>query len=248
LHNEFLQRLAETGIFGLIAFISVFFVFFFKCAKLLHSKMKAEESEFNLLMGIFAGAFSVFIYGLTNFPFSIVPVVATMFVLFGISESLQEKKYLTKISQNHPSLLLFSVILTGWIFLIYETVIPRFTGDIARRKGDLYLSVNAMPLAAKEYEKALKLDYYHSEKTAYNLGEIYRNFNDYDKAIGYYKTSVALRNYGEVYNNIGNCYYFKEDFDNALFYWKKATGIGLPDDKIQQQIIKSINILEKRKQ
>lgn len=247
LHNEFLQRFAETGIFGFIAFISVFFVFFFKCAKLLHNKMKSEESEFNLIMGIFTGAFSVFVYGLTNFPLSVVPVVSTMFVLFGISESLEEKKYLTKTSQKHPSLLLFLIIFTGWIFLICEIVIPRFTGDIARRKGDLYLSVNALQLAASEYEKALKLDYYHSERTAYDLGEVYRKFDEYDKAIAAYKISVALRNYGEVYNNIGNCYYFKGDFDNALFYWKKATGIGLPDEETQKQVLKSIAVLENKK-
>ncbi|PIU84114.1 MAG: hypothetical protein COS68_00400 [Elusimicrobia bacterium CG06_land_8_20_14_3_00_38_11] len=246
LHNEFLQRLAETGIFGIIAFISVFFVFFFRCAKLLHSKMKSEESEFNLMMGIFTGAFSVFVYGLTNFPFSIVPVASTMFVLFGISESYQEKKYLTEVPQKHPSLLLFLIILAGWIFLICEIVIPKFTGDIARRKGDLYFSVNALQLAAKEYEKAIKLDYYHSERTAFDLGETYRKFDDYDKAIESYKISVALRNYGEVYNNIGNCYYLKGDFDNALFYWKKAVGIGLPDEKIQQQVLKSIDILKKK--
>ncbi|HAX61490.1 MAG TPA: hypothetical protein DCX95_02880 [Elusimicrobia bacterium] len=246
LHNEFLQRFAETGIFGFISFILLFFTFFFKCAKLLHSKIKSEESEFNLIMGIFTGAFSVFVYGLTNFPFSIVPVASSMFVLFGISESLEEKKYLTKISQKHPSPLLFLIILTAWIFLIYEIVIPRFKGDIARRKGDLYFSVNALPLAAKEYEKAIKLDYYHSERTAFDLGEAYRKFDDYDKAIASYKISVALRNYGEVYNNIGNCYYFKGDFDNALFYWKKATGIGLPDEETQKQVIKSINIIEKK--
>ncbi|MFA5779251.1 MAG: O-antigen ligase family protein [Elusimicrobiota bacterium] len=247
LHNEFLQRFSETGIFGIIAFISVFFVFFFRCAKLLYDKMKSEESEFNLIMGIFTGAFSVFVYGLTNFPFSIVPVASSMFVLFGISESLEEKKYLTKTSQKHPSLLLFLVILTGWIFLICEIVIPRFTSDIARRKGDLYFSVNALQLAASEYEKAIKLDYYHSERTAFDLGEAYRKFDEYDKAIAAYKISVALRNYGEVYNNMGNCYYFKGDFDNALFYWKKATGIGLPDEETQQQVLKSIAVLENKK-
>ncbi|MDO8733546.1 MAG: O-antigen ligase family protein, partial [Elusimicrobiota bacterium] len=250
LHNEFLQRFSETGIFGFVAFISVFFVFFFKCAKLLHSKMSTkltEESEFNLIMGIFTGAFSVFVYALTNFPFSIVPVASSMFVLFGIAESLEEKKYLTKTSQKHPSLLLFSIILIGWIFLICEIVIPRFTGDIARRKGDLYFSVNALQLASKEFEKAIKLDYYHSERTAYNLGEIYRNFDDYDKAIAAYKISVDLRNYGEVYNNMGNCYYFKGDFDNALFYWKKATGIGLPDEETQKQVLKSIAVIENKK-
>ncbi len=246
LHNEFLQRLAETGIFGFIAFISVFFVFFFKCAKLLHNKMKSEESEFNLLMGIFTGAFSVFVYGLTNFPFSIVPVASSMFVLFGISESLEEKKYLTKISQKHPSPLLFLVILMGWIFLICEIVVPRFTSDIARRKGDLYFSVNALPLAAKEYKKALKLDYYHSERTAYDLGEAYRKSGDYDKAIAAYKISVALRNYGEVYNDIGNCYFKINDFDNALKYWQNAVELGLPNENDQNIVLNNIKVLTKK--
>ena len=77
--------------------------------------------------------------------------------------------------------------------------------------------------------------------------EVYRKFDEYDKAIAAYKISVALRNYGEVYNNMGNCYYFKGDFDNALFYWKTATGIGLPDEETQKQVLKSIAVLENKK-
>lgn len=247
LHNEFLQRFAETGIFGLVAFVSVFLVFFFRCARLLNEKMKSDESEFNIIMGIFTGVFSVFVYGLTNFPFSIIPVAVTMFVFSGISESLEEKKYLPQTPPRHPSVFLLLVILTVWIFLVLEIVIPRFTSDIARRKGDFYFSVNAMSLAISEYEKAVKLDYYHCERTAFDLGEAYRKLGDYEKAIESYKISVALRNYGEVYNNIGNCYYFKEDFNNALFYWKKAIEIGLPDDSVQNQVIKSISVIEKQK-
>lgn len=247
LHNEFLQRWAETGIFGLAAFLSVFIFFFIRCAGLLYKKMKSDESEFNMMMGIFTGVFSVFVYGLTNFPLSIIPVSSTVFVLFGISESFGGKKYISPVPQKHPSPLLLLIFSVFWIFLILEVIIPRFTSDLARRRGDIYFSVNALSLAAGEYEKAVRSDYYHSERTAFDLGEAYRKLNQIDRAIDAYKISASLRNYGEVYNDIGNCYYLKNDSGNALFYWKKAVEIGLPDDDVQNQVLKSISVLEKNK-
>jgi hypothetical protein len=243
LHNEFLQRFAETGIIGLSVFLSVFFVFFFRCAKLLLHEIGTEETRFNLIAGIFTGVFSVFIYGLTNFPFSIIPISATMFVFFGISESFVKEKYLQQFSQKYVRLPAF--LITGFILilLIYKIVIPRLSGDIARHRGDIYFAEGKIQPAILEYEKAVRSDYYNCERSAFNLGEAYRKLNQIDKAVDAYKISAALRNYGEVYNNIGNCYYLKKDFNNALFYWKKAVEIGLPDDNVQNQVIKTIDIL-----
>lgn len=247
LHNEFLQRFAETGIFGIATFLVVFFSFFYFCARLLYNKIETDKPEGNLVLGLFTGLFAVFVYGLTNFPFSIIPVISTMFVLFGIAESYQRKKQISLPAPIRINPIIFLVVLVGFCFIISQIILPRFVSDKYRLEGDIAVSENDFQTAISKYEKAIKLDYYHSERTAYDLGEAYRKLNQIDKAIDAYKISVALRNYGEVYNNIGNCYYIKNDFDNALKNWKRTTEIGLPDDQTQQQIIKSIQILENKR-
>ncbi|MDD5687279.1 MAG: O-antigen ligase family protein [Elusimicrobia bacterium] len=256
LHNEFLQRFAETGIFGLAAFLFIFFSFFYYSVELLYQKIKSDESRFNMLLGLFTGVFSVFIYALTNFPFSIVPVVSAMFVFFGIMESYvprvslvgeSKEKYLQHISKSHLNPIIHVILLIIFVILLYKIVIPQFASDVYRKKGDNALFANDFQGAITDYEKAIKMDYYHSERTAYDLGEAYRKLNLIDKAIESYNISIALRNYGEVYNNIGNCYYLKKDRRNALKYWNIAADLGLPDNKLQEQLLKNLKILNSMK-
>jgi tetratricopeptide (TPR) repeat protein len=209
----------------------------------LYKKSDISESEFNMLASFFTGIFSVFVYALTNFPFSITPVAATMFVLFGITEVYKEE--FKQVPGKRTSAFTFIVLVAIWIFLINNVVMPRFSSDITRREGDIAGSSGDYKAAIEKYEEAIRQDYYHSEMTAYDLGEVYRKLGQIDKAIKSYEISIALRNYGEVYNDIGNCYYLKNDVKNTLNYWKIAARLGLPDAKSQEQLIKNLRILDK---
>lgn len=242
LHNEFLQRFAETGIIGFLAFLAVFLYFFYYCGKLLYQKTKSEESEFNLILGILAGVFSVFVYALTNFPFSVVPVASTVFVFFGYAESYGHPADppAPELRHKHTSPTASIILLAIYILLVGYVVIPRFIADYSRKKGDIAVLADDLKTAMDEYEKAIKLDYYHSERTAYDLGEVYRKLDQYDKAIESYKISVALRNYGEVYNNIGNCYFIKGELENALVNWETAARLGLPNERDQRTTLSNI--------
>ena len=84
------------------------------------------------------------------------------------------------------------------------------------------------------------MDYNHSERTAYDLGELYRNLGDFDNAIRAYKISVDLRNYAEVYNCIGNCYWLKNQVKDAIDNWQKAIELGLPNPSDQESVKKNI--------
>ncbi|MBN1383598.1 MAG: O-antigen ligase family protein [Elusimicrobia bacterium] len=251
LHNEFLQIFAETGITGLLVFLAVFLYFFYYCGRLLYRKSKEEEYEFNMILGILAGVFSVFVYALTNFPFSVVPVISTVFVFFGFAElhwtNFDQSEYEPKhLARKHTSPSASIILFVVYVLLVGYTVIPRFIGDRARRNGDIAVQEDDLKTAMDEYEKSIKLDYYHSDRTAYDLGEVYRKLDRYDKAIESYKISVDLRNYGEVYNNIGNCYYIKGDFKNALANWNIAVQLGLPKDSDQKITLSNIRKLTYR--
>ena len=76
-----------------------------------------------------------------------------------------------------------------------------------------------------------------STATSYNnIGAVYKNLGDYDKALDYYNKSlsICLEVFGDNhpyvatrYNNIGAVYYNLGDYDNALDYYNKSLSIRL---------------------
>lgn len=132
-----------------------------------------------------------------------------------------------------------------YVFIMYKFVLPPFIGDILRYKADILNFLGNYEMAKRYYNKAIKIDYYRSERTAYDLAEIYRKENDYITAIKYYMISIDLRNYGEVYNNIGNCYYLLKDYNQALKNWELSLELGLPDDSDEIILRKNVEILKK---
>lgn len=132
-----------------------------------------------------------------------------------------------------------------YVFIMYKFVLPPFIGDILRYKADILNFLGNYEMAKRYYNKAIKIDYYRSERTAYDLAEIYRKENDYITAIKYYMISINLRNYGEVYNNIGNCYYLLKDYNQALKNWELSLKLGLPNDSDEIVLKRNLEILKK---
>ncbi len=94
----------------------------------------------------------------------------------------------------------------------------------------------------RNYEHAEAVTFYLKAKQIYlenglirktakvynNLGIIYKNFNNYDKAIEYYQKSIDIRKNNNIpvkfnpYFNLNNLYHSKQEPQTALFYTKKA--------------------------
>ncbi|MBU0951394.1 MAG: hypothetical protein KKH91_01015, partial [Elusimicrobia bacterium] len=100
--------------------------------------------------------------------------------------------------------------------------------------------------AVNYYEKSISMDKAHSERSAFDLGEIYRKTGRIDDAIRAYNISVGARNYGEVYNCLGNCYWMKNDFLQAQKYWELAVKLGLPKPEDQKIAENNLQILQKK--
>ena len=80
-------------------------------------------------------------------------------------------------------------------------------------------------------------DQHSSTGTAYNnLGMVWRNKGEYDKAIEYYEKSLAIKlkvhgdqhpSMGTVYNNLGSVWSDKGEYDKAIEYYEKSLAINL---------------------
>lgn len=248
-HNEFFQIAAETGLLGLGAFLCVFIAYFI-------SMIKALKQEISITnVGYVASVAAFLSFCLTNFPLRISSVASLTFLCMAFST---QKNFITTATQKYrstenpftkPRLIspLTQVILFGiYIFLIWKVYLPPLIAEVYRQKGAILMGEDNFLGAITAYKKAIEYDYYRSERTAYDLGELYRHIDDIDNAIQAYKISINLRNYGEVYNCLGNCYWLKGNIDDAINNWQKALELGLPDPKDIEIVQRNISLALKK--
>jgi type IV pilus biogenesis/stability protein PilW len=103
---------------------------------------------------------------------------------------------------------------------------PKLT-EARNNLGTAYLASGKLDEAAAEFEQCLKdKNYATPEKAAYNLGVVYFNKKDIDKAIEYYQKAVSLRDdNSNAYYNLGYCQEEKKALPKALEYYKKAASL-----------------------
>jgi tetratricopeptide (TPR) repeat protein len=220
-HNEYCQAAAETGFVGLIAFWLLLIMYFVQTDSLANTPYSAAVGGFAL-------------FSLSNFPLHIVPTALLTFVAMGLAAK--------KNSQPAPKakIWLNVVVILAILMANYRLVIRPFAADYYRYLGDEKRDRRDFPRAIFYYQKSIELDREHSEKTAYDLGEIYRALGDWRQAIRAYQVAISLRNYAELYNNIGNCYYLLNEPRLALANWQMAYRLKMPSDKDQEVIEKNI--------
>ena len=113
---------------------------------------------------------------------------------------------------------------------LYHNLAISYTG-----LGDYdFALINAQK--AMEINEKLYTSYDNASKinTLLSIGEIYRQRDDCDLALYYFKkvTAITARKYGETdfrldagYNNIGATYFAEENYDSALVYLQKSQNI-----------------------
>jgi len=253
-HNDYLQLLSETGILGITSYVGIFVLFFFSFIQknFLSSNLKVylPMNTKYLLIGFIAGIAFFLTYSLSNFPLSIIPTAIILFFYLGSVENLYlfEKEYKTyhqNFSGIKKSLPLQIAKGVMYFLIVYIFVVPPFIAEIYRYRAEQTEKYNDLHTAIKYYIKAIKTDFYRSEFSTYYLGMIYVKLGKYDDAIEMFKKSISLRNYGEVYNNLGNCYYLKKDYQNALKNWKMALYLGLPTKDDEEKVNNNIRIVSR---
>ncbi len=236
-HNEFFQVWAETGTLGLLAFLSLFAAWFVYASRKMDNGSAASQIE---QAGVMSAVIAFLAYSLTNFPMHIVPNGCLLFFLLGAgmpTETAQNKPASKKSAQVKPQTEHFARIAAGAVFAIvfFKVILPPFRGDYLRLQAEMLAAQRRYDAAIPVYEKSVAANFYDSERTAYDLAECYRAVNDIPNAIRAYEISARLRNYGEIYNNLGNCYYLLGNHGQAAQNWETALKLGIPGTEASEQ-------------
>lgn len=104
--------------------------------------------------------------------------------------------------------------------------------------------INDAIQVAKEYRKALEAH------VLIDIGELYKDQNDFDSAIAYYNKAIAILNdiglhdlnithFISSYYGIANCYNAKKDYKKAKEYYEKALPLAVKTSNPLIPIIKS---------
>ena len=104
--------------------------------------------------------------------------------------------------------------------------------DRAKSKYGLAVAEFSTIMGEVYKEDAIKLflkaiSYEETSEAYFYLASLYKDFKDYDNAIKYYKETIRMNPISyEGYNDMGYCYYQKEDDVNALECFQKSYEIN----------------------
>jgi len=198
IHNEFIQIAAETGIAGFLSFVFLLFSAAFYLSK----------RDFYAHLTVVAFALD----SMTNFPLHL-PASSIVFAAALSSFEDSEKSF-------GP---LPVLIISGVLAVVF---VREFLADRFRFVGYGYYKSGFYQKAVEYLEKANRLSP-ASGKICYFLGMACVKLKDYDGAVKAFGNSVKIRNYGEVFNDLGNAYYLKGDYGSAVSNWRRAVALGV---------------------
>ena len=242
-HNEYLQILAEAGFVGLASFLCIIIVFFINAFRQLREKNL--DSKW-ISIGIIAGVAGILIDSISNFPLHIIPTGFLFWLYLGMIEkgnNACEKAVIEKkaVFTGGPliRIILVIIIIMSWI----RTAAMEFVADAHRATGDSAFAAGDWQKTISEHSTAHKLNPVDGQ-ACYVLGMAFVNMKDFDSAIRAFKESIKIRNYGEVYNDLANCYYMKGMKDEAIRNWEIALKLELPNSDDQDKVRNNLKILK----
>ncbi|MCK4245058.1 MAG: O-antigen ligase family protein, partial [Candidatus Omnitrophica bacterium] len=245
-HNDYLQIFSELGIFGLISFLSIIFLYLYFSFSLLKKlpnyhplpsrEGKTEEGAFILILGTLGGSLSFLIHSFFEFNFYIMALAMILFFYFALSFIVAKQvgvlksrgrrgnSYTIKIK---PSLKrpLYCLGLFSFLVVAFFVLCPLLS-EIYTNRGNAFFRKGEYKKAEKLLRRALffcpLVSNYHT-----NLANTYNILGKRERAEAEYKKGVNLSPY-RVRNcaDFGQFYLespFEEEREKSIFYLKRAT-------------------------
>lgn len=195
--NDVLQIFAESGLIGILLFLSILIYLFFIS---IHFVRLHKEKYWAILLicGSMASLMVILVAGLTAYPLQMVPISVLFWFLVAIIVSVQPamKAYTVK----RISVLFLGIVLTlfsGLYFYYFKVKTQVYMGWMDEEKKvvkDVNRLLSFYPLLN------------NSAHYLFTIGNVYMDKEDYGEAIVYLKRAVQYSPAKEFYYALGKCY------------------------------------------
>ena len=188
-HNDYLHIWAETGIFGLLAFLWLIIAYFRRGFQ----RLKSETGYQRALMAAFlAAALATLVQSFFSFNLHR-PVSNLMFwTILALTIVSQEKAPLVSRRKSSYSIVVSLAVLFAILF--YACSIKPFRADVYYQKGRRYTQQQEWDKGSILFKKAIEIDP-KNPQIHYALGNAYGKSKEYDKAIVEYREALAIDPY-----------------------------------------------------
>ncbi|MFH0910507.1 MAG: tetratricopeptide repeat protein [Planctomycetota bacterium] len=228
-HSEYLELLAETGLVGLVAFLSLVGLAF---SRGLGPYPAAPPAERGYLVGLLAGVFGLLVQNLVSVNLRW-PACAVCFWLFlgavlgtarsGRAREIAIPRFLQGRAARYS--LLFALG-AGFLFLAHEKAIRPYRAELLfLRATRLHVAVRYEE-ASRLFEEVIRLRPTH-KIALYDLAYCFTRMKQYDRAEEAYKRLQGLSpHYSHVHYNLFVTYYNRQMWPEALEEYRLQKWLG----------------------
>lgn len=230
-HNCYLQMIVEIGILGFLAFLWILFTVL---GGIRERARIRDDSIKMLLAGTLAGFSGFLVHSFFDTNFYSVQLGSLMWVVMGMITAIRQvgtkdKEDNGQMKEGSKMKIAYMSRITMWICLLLLIVFSVFFCYLRRttlnpRYGEVFYAIGrdcrgcSVQKRLNYFSKAISYDP-NLSKAYYDLGDIYENSGEAEKAFQFYFKAATLDyRYADAYWKVGYAYYRKGDFDAAFRY------------------------------
>jgi len=229
-HNDFLWVFCEQGIFGLLAYISIFAMVLFYLFKLLKKSENGDDKW--LYTSFFAAIAGYIMIALVDFPLERIEHQLLLFLMFSIITAHYYKSFITDktFKKTKNNLLLLILLLIVPVLFSFVISSGRYSGEYHTHKMYDAKTVKNWKLMIREADNAVGAYYVMdpmSVPISWYKGVALFSMGNIDKAKTSFEDAYKIHPYNiHVLNNLGSCYESMGDHKKAETYYLKALTIS----------------------
>jgi len=229
-HNDFLWVLCETGILGLITYVSVFFICIFYCIKLLNQQLKKNDRI--MVSSILSCIFGYLVIAFADFPLERIEHQILLLTLLAIVSYYYHDQFLKTDTTTYKFSIIFpATIIFMSVAVSLFTCFFRYKGELNTRKMFEYHQMNSWARMINSVNVAITPTFYTVDPTSIPLdwykGVALFAMNDTLNAQISFQQAYELSPYNiHVINNLATCYEIRGYHNEAEMLYKKALGIS----------------------
>ncbi|MGC9365381.1 MAG: O-antigen ligase family protein [Fidelibacterota bacterium] len=219
-HSEIFHVLAETGVIGLLLFVSIIIVCF-RYALKVFQRNQHEKDRLLFLRYIIASFIIICVHALVDNVLHVLPVALLFyFIIAIISHSSSRGKLL--IDRTFKGYIVLPIM--GILLLVLNGyfIMNKLNGYILWKKGQDAVHLGRCDNGIEDYKRALEYLPNNGE-LQFHLGAAYSYTGEAEQAIGLLTKSLKSFNDKNIYLTLGHAYRISGEYQKAEENFKKVT-------------------------